>query len=61
MGERSGPGVIASLYRSMSGRVGMQGVALPLAKCGALMMPIVPFYGISVDKFVQKLWLVMNN
>ena len=39
----------------------MQGVALPLAKCGALMMPIVPFYGISVDKFVQKLWLDMNN
>ena len=26
-----------------------------------LMMPIVPFYGLSVDKFVQKLWLVMNN
>ncbi len=39
----------------------MQGVALPLAKRGALMMPIVPFYSLSVDKFVQKLWLDMNN
>ena len=39
----------------------MQGVALPLAKRGALMMPIVPVYSISVDKFVQKLWLVENN
>ncbi len=39
----------------------MQGVALPLAKSGALMMPIVPFYGLSVDKFVQKLWFVMDN
>jgi hypothetical protein len=39
----------------------MQGVAVPPAKRGALMMPIVPFYGLSVDKFVQKLWLVMNN
>ncbi len=39
----------------------MRGVALPLDKRGALMMPIEPFYGISVDKFVQKLWLDMNN